>query len=54
VNCRYHAANRRAILDSRVESTRLLNRIGVSLKSPPASDSSFETAMPLTIEAYFS
>jgi NAD dependent epimerase/dehydratase family enzyme len=35
VNCRYHAANRRAILDSRIESTRLLNRIVASLPNPP-------------------
>ena len=35
MNCRYHAANRRAILDSRVESTRLLNRIVASLPNPP-------------------
>lgn len=35
VNCRYHAGNRRAILDSRVESTRLLNRIIASLPNPP-------------------
>ena len=35
VNCRYHAGNRRAILDSRVESTRLHNRIIASLPNPP-------------------
>jgi uncharacterized protein (TIGR01777 family) len=35
VNCRYHTGNRRAILDSRVESTRLLNRIIASLPNPP-------------------
>jgi len=35
VNCRYHAANRRAILDSRIESTRLLNRLIASLPHPP-------------------
>jgi len=35
VNCRYHAANRRAILDSRIESTRLLNRLIASLPKPP-------------------
>jgi len=35
VNCRYHAANRRAILDSRIDSTRLLNRIIASLPNPP-------------------
>jgi uncharacterized protein len=35
VNCRYGAANRSAILDSRIDSTRLLNRIIGSLPQPP-------------------
>ena len=35
VNCRYYAANRRAIFDSRLNSTRLLNRIIASLPRPP-------------------
>jgi uncharacterized protein (TIGR01777 family) len=35
VNCRYHAANRRAILDSRIDTTRLLNRLIASLPHPP-------------------
>lgn len=35
VNCRYHAANRRAIFDSRLDTTRLLNRIVASLPNPP-------------------
>ena len=35
VNCRYHAANRRAILDSRVQTTRLLNQIVSALPNPP-------------------
>jgi uncharacterized protein (TIGR01777 family) len=35
VNCRYHAANRRAILDSRVRSTRLLNEVIGALPHPP-------------------
>jgi len=35
VNCRYHAANRRAILDSRIGTTRLLNRIVAALPHPP-------------------
>jgi uncharacterized protein (TIGR01777 family) len=35
VNCRYTAANRRAILDSRVLSTRLLNDVIASLPRPP-------------------
>jgi uncharacterized protein (TIGR01777 family) len=35
VNCRYHTANRRAIFDSRLNSTRLLNRIVASLPRPP-------------------
>jgi uncharacterized protein (TIGR01777 family) len=35
VNCRYNAANRREILESRVESTRLLNKVIASLPNPP-------------------
>jgi len=35
VNCRYYAANRRAILDSRIRSTRLLNRVIAGLPHPP-------------------
>ncbi len=35
VNCRYHAANRRAIFGSRIDSTRLLNRIIAGLSHPP-------------------
>jgi uncharacterized protein (TIGR01777 family) len=35
VNCRYTAANRRAILDSRVRSTRVLGRAIAAAKSPP-------------------
>ena len=35
VNCRYYAANRRAILDSRVQSTRLLSDVVAALKHPP-------------------
>jgi uncharacterized protein (TIGR01777 family) len=35
VNCRYHAANRRAILDSRVRTTRLIGRAIRSLSHPP-------------------
>jgi uncharacterized protein (TIGR01777 family) len=35
VNCRYHAANRRAIYDSRVRSTLLLNQVIATLKDPP-------------------
>ena len=35
VNCRYHAANRRAIFDSRIDTTRLLNRIIAELPHPP-------------------
>ena len=35
VNCRYHAANRRVILESRVRSTRLLNRVIAALPNPP-------------------
>ena len=36
VNCRYNRANRRAIFDSRVQSTKLLNQVIASLKNPPA------------------
>jgi uncharacterized protein len=35
VNCRYNAANRRAIFDSRVLSTQLLNNVIASLDNPP-------------------
>jgi uncharacterized protein (TIGR01777 family) len=35
VNCRYHAANRRAILDSRIRTTRLIGRAIRSLSHPP-------------------
>jgi len=35
VNCRYHAANRRAIFDSRIDTTHLLNRIVADLPHPP-------------------
>jgi uncharacterized protein (TIGR01777 family) len=35
VDCRYTAANRRAIIDSRMESTRLLNEVVASLLHAP-------------------
>jgi len=35
VNCRYNAANRREIHESRVQSTRLLNDVFLSLRRPP-------------------
>jgi len=35
VNCRYHAANRRAIYDSRIETTKLLGRVIAALADPP-------------------
>jgi uncharacterized protein (TIGR01777 family) len=35
VNCRYNATNRQAIYDSRIETTRLLNRIIAELADPP-------------------
>jgi hypothetical protein len=35
VNCRYHPANRRAIFDSRVQSTNILNEVIASLNHPP-------------------
>jgi uncharacterized protein (TIGR01777 family) len=36
VNCRYNAANRRAVFESRVRSTQLLNRAIGELQHPPA------------------
>jgi uncharacterized protein (TIGR01777 family) len=36
VNCRYTAANRKAIYESRIGSTRLLNTVIASLNEPPA------------------
>jgi uncharacterized protein len=36
VNCRYNPTNRRAIFDSRVLSTQLLNKVIASLNNPPA------------------
>ena len=36
VNCRYHPANRRAIFDSRILSTQLLNHVIAKLNHPPA------------------
>jgi uncharacterized protein (TIGR01777 family) len=35
VDCRYNSSNRRAIFDSRVKSTQLLNRVIASLDHPP-------------------
>ncbi|HEY7335068.1 MAG TPA: TIGR01777 family oxidoreductase [Bryobacteraceae bacterium] len=35
VDCRYNAANRRAIYDSRIESTRLLNQVVSSINPAP-------------------
>jgi uncharacterized protein len=35
VNCRYHAANRRAIYDSRIGTTRLLGQVIAGLANPP-------------------
>jgi len=35
VNCRYHAANRREILDSRVDSTRVLHAVVAAAVQPP-------------------
>jgi len=35
VNCRYHQANRRAIFDSRIQSTNLLNEVIAGLDHPP-------------------
>jgi uncharacterized protein (TIGR01777 family) len=36
VNCRYHAANRRAILESRVNSVRVIDQAILRCASPPA------------------
>ncbi|HEV2620149.1 MAG TPA: NAD-dependent epimerase/dehydratase family protein, partial [Acidobacteriaceae bacterium] len=36
VNCRYNAANRAAILNSRIDSTRVLGNVIASLMHPPA------------------
>lgn len=35
VNCRYNAKNRRAIYDSRIQTTQLLNHVIASLREPP-------------------
>ena len=35
VNCRYHAANRRAIYHSRIHTTRLLNAVIAAVANPP-------------------
>lgn len=35
VDCRYNAENRRAIYESRIQSTRLLNQVIASLRQPP-------------------
>jgi uncharacterized protein (TIGR01777 family) len=35
VNCRYHAENRREIYDSRIGTTRLLNRVIAGMDDPP-------------------
>ncbi|MGO9435733.1 MAG: TIGR01777 family oxidoreductase [Terracidiphilus sp.] len=35
VNCRYHPANRQAIYDSRIHTTRLLSRVIANLADPP-------------------
>jgi uncharacterized protein len=36
VDCRYNQTNRRAIFDSRVQSTNILNQVIASLNNPPA------------------
>ena len=36
VNCRYHAAHRKTIYDSRINPTRLLNHVIANLADPPA------------------
>jgi len=37
VNCRYHARNRREILESRVDSTRVIGRAMAACKRPPGA-----------------
>jgi hypothetical protein len=44
VNCRYHARNRRLILNSRIESTRVLGEAVARCARPPAVWLNFSTA----------
>ena len=46
VNCRYNPANRRAIFDSRVLSTQLLNKVIASLNNPPSAWLNASTGTP--------
>ena len=52
VNCRYHAANRAAILDSRLDSTRAVGEAIVACDEPPRAwlNSSTATIYPHTTE----
>jgi len=53
VNCRPNAANRRAIYESRIESTRLLGRVIAGLIAPPRvwMNASAATAGPRALDA---
>lgn len=44
VNCRYHARNRREIMDSRIDSTRVLGQAIVNAKKPPRAWLQMSTA----------
>ncbi len=54
VNCRYNAANRRAIYESRIESTRLLGRVIAGLNMPPRvwMNASAATINPQVLDAH--
>ncbi|MFZ1084180.1 MAG: TIGR01777 family oxidoreductase [Terracidiphilus sp.] len=52
VNCRYNAANRRAIYESRIQSTQLLGRVIAGLNAPPRvwMNASAATINPRTLD----
>src|SRR5260370_20767372 len=52
VNCRYTAANRRAIYESRVRTTLLLNQVIASLTRPPRVWFSASTATISVLSPY--
>jgi hypothetical protein len=53
VNCRYNAANRRAIWESRIRSTQLLGRVIAGLNAPPRvwMNASAATVNPRALDA---
>jgi hypothetical protein len=53
VNCRYNAANRRAIYESRIQSTQLLGRVIAGLSAPPRVwiNASAATVNPRALDA---